>query len=78
MFASERPLFLPACLPRAGGLMLGPAHPAQASLLEGAKGPQILIGLDDDRQDNAAIHAGAATNQSLDRTEVLEGALATT
>jgi len=55
------------------GLLLGPAHPTQAAPVEGGKGPQLIIGLDDDRKDNVAIQAGAATNQSLDRTDVLEG-----
>jgi hypothetical protein len=55
------------------GLILGPAHPTQAALVEGGKGPQLLIGRDDDRQDNPAIQAGAAANQSLDRTDVIEG-----
>jgi hypothetical protein len=35
--------------------------------------PRLLIGSDDDRQDNPAIQAGAATNQSLNRTDVLFG-----
>jgi hypothetical protein len=55
------------------GAMLGLANPTQAALIEGGKGPQLLIGLDDDRQDNAAIQAGAAANQSLNRTDILEG-----
>src|SRR5215213_9549977 len=55
------------------GLILGFAHPTQAALVQGAKGPQLLIGLDDDRQENAAIQAGAAANQSLNRTDILEG-----
>jgi RTX calcium-binding nonapeptide repeat (4 copies) len=55
------------------GLILDLAHPAQAALVDGAKGPQLLIGLDDDRQDNAAIQAGAVANQSLNRADVLEG-----
>ncbi len=55
------------------GVILGPAYPTQAALVEDGKGPQLLIGLDDDRQDNAAIQAGAAANQSLNRTDVLEG-----
>jgi hypothetical protein len=55
------------------GALLGPAHPTQAALVEGGKGPQLLIGLDDDRQDNTAIQAGAGANQSLNRTDVLEG-----
>ena len=36
-------------------------------------GPQVLVGRDDDRQDNAAIQGGAAGNQSLNRTDVLLG-----
>ena len=38
--------------------------------------PRLLIGSDDDRQDNAALQAGAATNQSLNRTDILIGGLA--
>ena len=45
----------------------------QAALVENANGPQLLIGLDDDRQDNVAIQAGAVANQSLNRTDVLVG-----
>ena len=41
--------------------------------VDGGKGPQLVIGLDDDRQDNPAVQAGAAANQSLNRTDVLEG-----
>jgi hypothetical protein len=36
-------------------------------------GPQLIIGRDDDRQDNPAIQGGAAVNQSLGRTDVLLG-----
>jgi hypothetical protein len=49
------------------------AHPTQAQFVEGRNGPQLLIGLDADRQDNPAIQAGAAANQSLNRTDVLVG-----
>jgi hypothetical protein len=55
------------------GLILSPAHSTQAALVEGGKGPQLLIGLDDDNQANAAIQAGAAANQSLNRTDIVEG-----
>src|SRR4030095_3442972 len=55
------------------GVLLGPAHPTQAALVEVGNGPQLLIGADDDRQDNAAIQAGAGANQSLNRTDVLIG-----
>ena len=43
------------------------------ALVDDSKGPQLVIGLDDDRQDNAAVQAGAGANQSLNRTDVLEG-----
>jgi len=52
---------------------LGLAHPTQAAPQENGKQPRLLIGTDDDRQDNAAIQAGAVANQSLNRTDVLEG-----
>ena len=55
------------------GVVLGPAYLAQAALIEDGKGPQLLFGLDDDRQDNVAIQAGAVANQSLNRTDVLLG-----
>src|SRR5574339_529627 len=49
------------------------AQPTQAAFADGDKGPQLLIGRDDDRQDNVAIQAGATANQSLNRTDVLIG-----
>src|SRR5215208_7012499 len=55
------------------GVLVGPVSVTQAALIEDGKGPQLLIGLDDDRQDNAAIQAGAAANQSLNRTDVITG-----
>ena len=54
-------------------VLLGPSSTTQAALLEDGNGPQLLIGLDDDRQDNVAIQAGAAANQSLNRTDVMVG-----
>jgi hypothetical protein len=54
-------------------LFLGPAHPIQAALIEDGKGPQLLVGRDDDNSDNADIQAGAAANQSLNRTDILDG-----
>jgi heme/copper-type cytochrome/quinol oxidase subunit 2 len=41
------------------GLFLGPLHPTRAALVEGGNGPQLLVGLDDDKQANAVIQAGA-------------------
>jgi hypothetical protein len=55
------------------GLVLGPARPTQAAFVEGGRAPQLLIGLDDDNQANALIQAGAVANQSLNRTDVLDG-----
>jgi len=55
------------------GPLSGSTHARQAALAEGDRGPQLLIGSDDDRQDNVAVQAGAAANQSLNRTDVLRG-----
>jgi len=55
------------------GVVVSPAQTTQAALLEDGGGPQLLVGLDDDRQDNTAIQAGAAANQSLNRTDVMIG-----
>src|SRR6476469_6940137 len=49
------------------------ARQTQAAFVDGGNGPQLLIGSDDDRQDNIAIQAGAVANQSLNRTDVLIG-----
>src|SRR5215203_1153466 len=55
------------------GMLVGSVQPTQAALIEAGKGPQLLIGRDDDRVDNVAIQVGAAANQSLDRTDVIQG-----
>jgi hypothetical protein len=52
---------------------LGPAHPMQAALLDSGRGSQLLIGRDDDHIGNAAVQAGAAANQSLNRADVIDG-----
>jgi RTX calcium-binding nonapeptide repeat (4 copies) len=54
-------------------LVLGSAHPTQAAVVEAGKGPQLLIGRDDDNQAIVLIQAGAAVNQTLNRTDVLVG-----
>lgn len=54
-------------------VVLGFAHPMQAALLESGKGPQLLIGSDDDKLENPAIQGNAVANQSLNRTDVLTG-----
>jgi hypothetical protein len=55
------------------GGVVGPAHSTQAAVVEGGKGPQLLIGFDEDNQANNLIQAGAVANQSLNRTDVLDG-----
>ena len=54
-------------------VLLGFTHSSDAAFVEGQGGPNLIIGSDDDRQDNPAIQAGAAANQSLNRTDVLLG-----
>src|SRR5262245_7925055 len=51
------------------------AYATQTAAKRGGKGPgpQLLIGQDKDRIDNPAIQAGAGADQSLARTDVLEG-----
>ncbi len=49
------------------------ARTSQAAFVDGDSTPQLLIGRDDDRQDNPVVQAGAAANQSLNRTDVLIG-----
>jgi hypothetical protein len=55
------------------GVFFGPVQATPAARIAGGPGPQLLIGSDDDRQDNAAIQAGAVANQSLNRTDVIRG-----
>jgi Ca2+-binding RTX toxin-like protein len=55
------------------GVALSPARPTQAAVVDGGKGPQLLIGRDDDNILNADIQAGAAADQSLGRTDIIEG-----
>ena len=56
------------------GVISSPGYLTQAALVDDDNnGPQLLIGRDDDRQDNAAIQAGAVANQSLNRTDVMVG-----
>ena len=55
------------------GLILGAARTTQAALVEGDKGPRLLIGRDADNQANALVQGSAAANQSLNRTDILNG-----
>jgi hypothetical protein len=54
--------------------LLGSAFTIQAAFVEVERGPQVVIGLDDDNLANTAIQpAGVAANQSLNNTDVLQG-----
>src|SRR4029453_12950427 len=53
--------------------LLGFTVATDASFVVGGEGADLIIGSDDDRQENAEIQAGAAANQSLNRTDVLLG-----
>jgi RTX calcium-binding nonapeptide repeat (4 copies) len=55
------------------GMGLGSVHPIQAAGPESGKGPQLLIGRDDDKIENPDIQPVGAANQSLNRTDVIEG-----
>ena len=55
------------------GVVVGPAKPTQAAVVEGGNGTQLLIGFDDDNQANLEIQGSAVTPQSLNRTDVLQG-----
>jgi len=55
------------------GVLVGLAHTTQAAVVDRSGGPELLIGLDADNQLNPLIQSGAATNQSLNRTDVLDG-----
>lgn len=65
----RRPAIAPAAALTAAilGVFLTSAHANDA--------PRLLVGSDDDRQDNGALQAGAATNQSLNRTDIITGGL---
>ena len=66
------PVFAPAAILTVAvlGVLTSAAH---ADDVATRTRPQLLIGSDDDRQDNAALQAGAATNQSLNRTDIIIG-----
>ena len=55
------------------GALLVSAHPMDEGHRHRGNGAQLLVGRDDDNSGNAAIQAGAATNQSLNRTDVIDG-----
>ena len=56
-------------------LVLGTSNTALAALVDGGLRGELLIGRDDDNTDNIDIQAGAGANQSLNRTDIMEGGL---
>jgi RTX calcium-binding nonapeptide repeat (4 copies) len=56
-------------------LVVGPGstHPIRAAVADSGQAAQLIVGRDDDNTDNVKIQAGAAANQSLNRTDVIEG-----
>ena len=54
-------------------IAIGQAYPTHAAPGDGERSAQLIIGRDDDVSTNVLIQAGAAANQSLNRTDVLDG-----
>jgi hypothetical protein len=54
-------------------VLTGFTYQTHAALSEAGQGADLITGLDDDRQDNALLQSNAGVNQSLNRTDVLEG-----
>jgi hypothetical protein len=54
-------------------LAIGQSYPTQAAPAQAEKSGELIIGGDDDTSANVLIQAGAAANQSLNRTDVLDG-----
>jgi hypothetical protein len=55
------------------GVALVLAASSQAEVIAGGKGPQLLIGADDDNMNNGKIQADATADQSLNRTDIIGG-----
>jgi hypothetical protein len=56
------------------GSMIDSIQPTQAALVNGGDEPQVLIGPDDDNEDNSVIQPeDADVNQSLNNTDILNG-----
>lgn len=65
---------------RSGGLLiallsvvLGPTASSRAAVIAGGRGPQLLIGSDDDNITNVKVQADATADQSLNRTDIIDG-----
>jgi Ca2+-binding RTX toxin-like protein len=54
-------------------VVLWPAASSQAAVIAGGRGPQLLIGEDDDNITNVKIQADATADQSLNRTDIVDG-----
>ena len=72
---SSGPIFVTAAVLTAAilGVLGSTAHANDDAI---TARPRLLIGLDDDKQDNVELQAGAVTNQSLNRTDILIGGTA--
>ena len=55
------------------GTWIGPQQLLQAAFIEGEGGPDVLIGRDDDNENNPIIQPPGAVNQSLNNTDILDG-----
>jgi hypothetical protein len=53
--------------------LLGPTASTQAAVVGGGKGADLLIGRDDDNITNVKIQADATADQSLSRTDIVDG-----
>jgi Ca2+-binding RTX toxin-like protein len=69
---SRSSLFVPAAAltVAVAAVLLTTAHATDGAL---NTRPRLLIGVDDDKLENTALQAGAVTNQSLNRTDILIG-----
>jgi len=54
-------------------MVLWPAASSQAAVIAGGRGPQLLIGQDDDNITNVKVQADATADQSLNRTDIIDG-----
>jgi hypothetical protein len=55
------------------GIVPGLVRPAIGAVVEGGKGPQLLIGRDDDNTTNPDVQSGAVANQTLNRADIIDG-----
>ena len=72
-FGAGRSAAVAALLLALPTFVVGLEYSTQAARAARGNGPQLLIGTDADNQANPLIQADAVANQSLNRTDVLEG-----